>query len=135
MDQEQETLKPMNRPRLTHSLSSIQRAEADGRRPPGFTKVCLDHASYDRSTELVKFTIEGWLVVNQWVRTQPIPGTATVSVAPKGVPPFGFGDAVAAIATPIARALHMPCIDPATGQLRPDSDCQKRKTSLNKIHF
>lgn len=44
---------------------------------------------------------------------------------------LGLGDAVAAVATPIARALHLPCIDPATKQLRPESGCAKRKARLN----
>lgn len=43
----------------------------------------------------------------------------------------GLGDAVAAIATPIARILGLPCVDPATKQLRPDSPCAKRKARLN----
>jgi hypothetical protein len=55
--------------------------------------------------------------------------------APPGIPaisePLGVGDAVAFIATPIARVLHMPCIDPATKQLRPESGCAKRKAAWN----
>lgn len=46
---------------------------------------------------------------------------------------LGLGDAIAAIATPIARALHLPCIDPATQQLRPESPCAKRKAALNNL--
>jgi hypothetical protein len=118
----------MTTARLTHSLSSIQRAEADGRRPSGFTKVCLDHAAYDSSTGLVTFTMDGWLAVNQWVRNQS-EGRAPAR------PHHGLGDLVGSIATPIARALHMSCIDPATGQLHPDSRCQKRKDALNKIRI
>jgi hypothetical protein len=45
--------------------------------------------------------------------------------------PFGLGDAVAAVATPLARALRLPCIDPATKQLRPESGCARRKGKLN----
>jgi hypothetical protein len=126
----------MIRPRLTHPLSRIQRAEADGRRPLGFTKVCLDHADYDRASGLVKFTPKAWLTINQWVRQQgrdASPRRPLVQGA--DIPHLGLGDVIAAIATPIARALRMPCIDPATGQLRPDSDCHKRKEKLNKIHF
>lgn len=44
---------------------------------------------------------------------------------------LGLGDIVASIATPIARALHLPCIDPATQDLRPESACAKRKAWLN----
>lgn len=46
--------------------------------------------------------------------------------------PKGLGDAIAAVATPIARALGMPCVDKATGQLKPDSPCAKRKEAANK---
>jgi hypothetical protein len=47
----------------------------------------------------------------------------------------GLGDAVAAIATPIARALGLSCIDPATQQLRPESPCAQRKAALNRVKF
>lgn len=49
------------------------------------------------------------------------------------VPPglFRIGDAVGAVATPVARALHLPCVDPKTGQLRPESPCSKRKARMN----
>jgi hypothetical protein len=42
-----------------------------------------------------------------------------------------LGDLVASIATPIARALKLPCIDPATNDLRPESGCAKRKAWMN----
>lgn len=45
---------------------------------------------------------------------------------------IGLGDAVASVATPIARVLRLSCIDPATKQLRPESGCAKRKAGLNK---
>jgi hypothetical protein len=41
------------------------------------------------------------------------------------------GDAISSLATPIARALKMPCIDPETRQLRPDSGCAKMRDNLN----
>ena len=49
--------------------------------------------------------------------------------------PLGLGDMVGAVATPIASALGLPCVDPATKQLKPESKCQKRKDLLNKIHL
>lgn len=49
-------------------------------------------------------------------------------------PRRGLGDLVAAVATPIARALHLSCIDPATKQLRPESGCAKRKAALNRLN-
>ncbi len=42
-----------------------------------------------------------------------------------------LGDAIATIATPIARALKMDCIDPETQQLRPESGCAKMRNNLN----
>jgi len=48
-------------------------------------------------------------------------------------PSIGLGDAIAAIATPIARAIGMDCIDKTTGQLKPDSGCAQRKEKLNAI--
>lgn len=44
----------------------------------------------------------------------------------------GLGDIVSSVATPIAAALKMPCVDPATKQLRPNSLCAKRKEKLNR---
>lgn len=45
---------------------------------------------------------------------------------------LGLGDAIASVATPIARALHLPCIDPITNELRSESPCAKKKARLNK---
>ena len=45
----------------------------------------------------------------------------------------GLGDLVAAVATPIARALKLSCIDPATRELRPESPCAQRKAALNRL--
>ncbi len=42
-----------------------------------------------------------------------------------------LGDAVSTVATPIARALKMGCIDPETNQLRPESGCAKMRDNLN----
>ena len=41
------------------------------------------------------------------------------------------GDAISKVATPIARALNMPCIGPITNQLRPESGCAKMRNNLN----
>ncbi len=43
------------------------------------------------------------------------------------------GDAIAKVATPIARSLGLPCIDPQTNQLRPESGCGKRRAWLNNF--
>ncbi len=42
-----------------------------------------------------------------------------------------LGNAISTVATPIARALKMPCIDPETKQLRPESGCAKMRDNLN----
>ena len=42
-----------------------------------------------------------------------------------------IGDKIASVATPIARALGMGCIDPQTNQLRPESGCAKMRDNLN----
>lgn len=47
----------------------------------------------------------------------------------------GLGDVVATFATPIARALRLPCIDPQTKQLRPESGCAKRQKEWNRIRL
>lgn len=46
---------------------------------------------------------------------------------------LGAGDAVALISTPIARVLGLPCVDPSTSQLRPESPCAKRKRDWNAL--
>jgi len=54
--------------------------------------------------------------------------------APRPAKPVtGLGDAIATVATPIARALGAGCVDPATGELKEKSPCAKRKEALNKI--
>ncbi len=46
---------------------------------------------------------------------------------------IGLGDMVASVATPIARIFSLPCIDPVTKQLRPESPCAKRKAKMNQV--
>lgn len=41
-----------------------------------------------------------------------------------------LGDAVHAVAKPVAQALKLPCLD-AKGELRPESPCGKRRAFLN----
>ena len=115
-------------PKLEHRLRALEHAENAGLRPPGFAQTCLRYGRFDGRS--IHFTPQTWLQVRQWVESHkpPVNGAALPAK-------LGLGDAVASIATPLARALHMDCIDPATGQLKPDSGCQKRKTRWNKIHF
>ncbi len=42
-----------------------------------------------------------------------------------------LGDKIAAVATPIARAMKLGCVDPVTRELRPDSGCAKMRDDLN----
>lgn len=42
-----------------------------------------------------------------------------------------LGDMVASVATPVARELELPCVDPTTQQLRPESRCNKWRQGLN----
>lgn len=52
-------------------------------------------------------------------------------IIPKNSKLRGLGDAVSAVATPIAKALHLSCFDLATGELRPESECAKQRDALN----
>ena len=42
-----------------------------------------------------------------------------------------LGDIASSVFTPIAGALGMGCVDPETGQLIPDSPCDKRRQRWN----
>jgi len=44
-----------------------------------------------------------------------------------------LGDMVALGATPVARAFELPCIDPTTQQLRPESRCNQWRIGLNNF--
>lgn len=46
-----------------------------------------------------------------------------------------LGNKIAAVATPIARGLGLPCIDPETKQLRPESSCSERVFLLNEGRY
>lgn len=46
-----------------------------------------------------------------------------------------IGTAIATVATPIARALRMNCIDPATQQLRPESNCAKMRDDFDNGNY
>lgn len=43
-----------------------------------------------------------------------------------------LGDAISSVATPIAGALGMDCVD-EQGQLRPESNCGRRKQWANNL--
>ena len=44
----------------------------------------------------------------------------------------GAGDVVALVATPIARVLKLDCVDQKTQELKPESDCSRRKREMNE---
>ena len=46
-----------------------------------------------------------------------------------------LGDKIHEKLLPIARAVHAPCIDPETNDLRPDSPCAKRIDMLNEGRY
>ncbi len=45
------------------------------------------------------------------------------------------GNAIASVATPIARTLGMGCIDPETKELRPESNCAKMRQDFNNAQY
>lgn len=47
--------------------------------------------------------------------------------------PLGLGDVVAKVATPIAKALSLPCIDPETKAVKSNSPCDQKKNALNRV--
>ncbi len=46
-----------------------------------------------------------------------------------------LGDKISSVATPIARALNLDCIDPQTNDLKSDSPCAQRKQMLNEGRY
>jgi hypothetical protein len=46
-----------------------------------------------------------------------------------------LGDKISKIATPVARMMHLDCIDRATGQLKIDSTCAKVRDDLNEGRY
>lgn len=57
---------------------------------------------------------------------------AFINVRKGSVRPLrGLGDAVHVVALPVAKVLALDCVDPATGQLKPESGCAKRQAGLN----
>ena len=95
-------------------LSEIEKVAKD--RPPGYVEHVIS---------------EGEIVGDYLEISSDALAKLRAIYRPEKPTPIGLGDIVASVATPIARALHLPCIDPATQQLRPESGCAKRKAWLN----
>ena len=94
--------------------------ERASERPPGYLEAVLSRGVIDG--EFLEIPDEALAELRDIYR-DPLP-------AP---PRRGLGDLVAMVATPIARALNLPCIDPETQDLRPDSPCARRKAWLNGV--
>jgi hypothetical protein len=111
-------------------------------RKPGYVEAYLTLGELDEKTQMVRISPENWLKIREQYRLPPAARQSPIANRKSAVPGadlrrprLGLGDAIAAIATPIARVLQMDCIDPATGQLKPESGCQHRKDTLNKIYL
>lgn len=110
-------------------MASLKRTAL--KRKPGYLEECLRLGNLDESTGLVHFTPESWIKIRLKYRLGAAQGIDAFNgfTEQKG---FGLGDAIASVATPIARALKMDCIDKGTGGLKPESGCAKRRDALNK---
>ena len=103
------------------TIESLLAKEAN--RKPGFLDACKQSAvKFDEATGLVEFTPK---------ERDRIKRDFALDAAERKR--LGLGDIVASVATPIARALGMDCIDKETHQLKPASPCQKRKEWLNSL--
>lgn len=59
-------------------------------------------------------------------------GTPEVCGDARG-PWTGLGDKVSSVLTPIGHAIGHPCVDRASGNLKPRSRCDKMKRWLNRL--
>jgi hypothetical protein len=100
-------------------LAQIHAAAKD--RPPGYYEAVTARGTIEGDYLEISSQALGELraIYRTPPNTQPAPAKR------------GLGDLVAMVATPIARAMHLTCIDPATRDLRPESKCAKRKAWLN----
>jgi hypothetical protein len=99
--------------RLIRPLSSLQRSARH--RKPGYLERCLELGQLDKMTGTVHFTPESWLKIRQEFK-------------------LGLGDAIHALAGPIGRAVHWPCLKgDGTIDLKPDSPCERARSRLNSI--
>lgn len=97
-------------------VSRARVAEAANFRPAGYEAAVV--AAGTEANGLISLTPEAYADLAR--RFPPIPA------------PRGLGDVVASVATPIARALGLGCLDPKTKQLRPESGCAQRKAAMNQ---
>lgn len=100
-------------------ISRIHAAAAD--RPAGYVQDVLSHGEVSGE----------WLVISNEALAQLREKYRTGESMPEMPRTKGLGDLVSKVATPLARALRLPCIDPETHNLRPESGCAKRRDALN----
>jgi hypothetical protein len=82
-------------------------------RKPGYLERCLELGELDEATQMVRFTPENWLKIRAEFN-------------------LGLGDAIHAIAGPIGRTIHWPCLKgDGTTDLNPGSPCEGARRRLN----
>jgi hypothetical protein len=101
-------------------------------RKPGYVEAYLSLGELDAKTGIVRISPENWLKIRERYKLDA-PHRLKIQAPPPQT--LGLGDLVSKVATPIASALGLDCIDPATKQLRPDSKCHHRKTKWNKLRL
>jgi hypothetical protein len=97
------------------------------RRQPGYLEECLrvGKVTGEGQAQLVEFTPEQF---------QDIRRRFQISNFKSQIPKPGLGDRVHAVAGPIGRALHWPCLKgDGTTDLKPGSPCDKIRTQLNRL--
>src|ERR1700722_2029940 len=84
-------------------------------RKPGYIERCLELGELDEARQMVRFPPEAWLKNRAEFK-------------------LGLGDAIPAIAGPIGRAIHWPCMKgDGTTDLKPDSPCDRARIALNTV--
>jgi hypothetical protein len=97
-------------------------------RNAGFLEACMQSGRISQDGQWMEWTDE----VHGALREQfnPLPNAFRPGLGLKQN--MGIGDIFGKIATPVARKLGLPCVDKATGDLKPESKCAKRKAKWNK---
>jgi hypothetical protein len=103
-------------------------------RKPGYLEAIMSLSKPHPTLKgFVVLSDEDYLAIGQ--KYELVPGAAAVKNKCRSLSvvnaSMGVGDIVGKVATPIARALKMACIDETTSDLKPDSPCAKRKQWLN----
>jgi hypothetical protein len=84
-------------------------------RKRGYLERCLELGELDEATQMVRFTPENWLKIREEFK-------------------LGLGDAVHAIAGPIGRVIHWPCLkSDGTIDLKSGSPCDRARNRINTL--